>query len=154
MAQTTVDDPLRWPDWEQVAASFAALVRRDDNGDPCVIPAGSLYVTAGAARRQTGTQYTPRTLTESVVEHALAPLVYVGPAEGQPPEDWLLKSAGQILDLKICDFACGSAAFLVAAARYLSSRLMEAWEEAQSSTARVADHTLRPRLRGVCRRRN
>jgi hypothetical protein len=112
-------------------APFAGLVRRDDNGDPCVIPAGSLYVTSGADRRQTGTQYTPRSLTESVVEHALTPLVYTGPAEGQPPEEWLLKSAGQILDLKICDFACGSAAFLVAAARYLSARLVEAWEAAQ-----------------------
>ena len=121
LAQTTVDDPLRWPEWEQVA-EFAGLVRRDDNGDPCVIPPASLYVTAGTARRQTGTQYTPRTLTESVVEHALAPLVYTGPAEGQPPEAWQLKPAGQILDLKICDFACGSAAFLVAAARYLSAR--------------------------------
>jgi hypothetical protein len=105
LAQTTVDDPQRWPEWEQVA-QFAGLVRRDDNGDPCVIPTGSLYVTAGTARRQTGTQYTPRTLTESVVEHALAPLVYTGPAEGQPPEAWQLKPAGQILDLKICDFAC------------------------------------------------
>ncbi len=130
LAQTTVDDPLRWPEWEQVAP-FAGLVRRDDNGDPWVIPAGSLYVTAGTARRQTGTQYTPRSLTESVVEHALAPLVYTGPAEGQPPEAWKLKQAGQILDLKICDFACGSAAFLVAAARYLSARLAEAWEAAQ-----------------------
>jgi len=131
VAQTTVDDPLRWPEYEQVAA-FAGLVRRDDNGDPCVIPSGSLYVTAGAGRRQTGTQYTPRMLTESVVEHALAPLVYVGPAEGQPPEAWQLKPAGQILDLKICDFACGSAAFLVAAARYLSSRLTEAWAAVQT----------------------
>jgi hypothetical protein len=42
-----------------------------------------------------------------------------------------LKSAGEILDLKICDLACGSAAFLVAAGRYLSSRLVEAWEAAQ-----------------------
>ncbi|MBI3667964.1 MAG: restriction endonuclease, partial [Acidobacteria bacterium] len=130
LAQTTVDDPLRWPEWEQVA-TFAGLVRRDDNGDPWVIPAGSLYVTAGTARRQTGTQYTPRSLTESVVDHALAPLVYTGPAEGQPPEEWLLRPAGQILDFKICDFACGSAAFLVAAARYLAARLVEAWEAAQ-----------------------
>jgi methylase of polypeptide subunit release factors len=130
LAQTTIDDPLRWPEWEQVAA-FAGLVRRDDNGDPWVIPAGSRFVTAGTARRQTGTQYTPRSLTESVVEHALAPLVYIGPAEGQPPEAWQLKHAGQILDLKICDFACGSAAFLVAAARYISARLAEAWDAAQ-----------------------
>lgn len=130
LKDTSINDPLRWPDWEQVSR-FATLVRRDDNGDPGIIPARSLYVTAGAARRQTGTQYTPRMLTESVVEHALAPQVYVGPAEGLPPEKWLLKSAAQILSLKVCDFACGSAAFLVAAARYLSSRLMEGWEEAQ-----------------------
>jgi len=45
LAQTTVDDPLRWPEWEQVAP-FAGLVRRDDNGDPCVVPAGSLYAMA------------------------------------------------------------------------------------------------------------
>jgi hypothetical protein len=135
VAQSTVDDPLRWPEWEQVAP-FAGLVRRDDNGDPWVIPTGSLYVTAGTARRQTGTQYTPRTLTESVVEHALAPLVYNGPAEGQPPEAWQLKPAGQILDLKICDFACGSAAFLVAAARYLSARLVEAWDAAWQAAQR------------------
>ena len=57
------------------------------------------------------------------MEHALAPLVYTGPAEGQPPEAWRLQPAARILDLKICDFACGSAAFLVAAARYLSARL-------------------------------
>ena len=43
LEQTKVDDPLRWPEWEQVAR-YAGLVRRDDNGDPCVIPAGSLYV--------------------------------------------------------------------------------------------------------------
>jgi hypothetical protein len=130
LAQTTVDDLLRWAEWEQVAP-FAGLVRRDDNGDPWVIPAGSIYVTAGTARRQTGTQYTPRSLTESVVEYALAPLVYAGPTEGQPPEAWRLQTAGRILDLKICDFACGSAAFLVAAARYLSARLAEAWDAAQ-----------------------
>lgn len=130
LGHTAVADPMRWPEWEQVS-TFAGLVRRDDNGEPCVIPAGSLYVTVGTARRQTGTQYTPRTLTESVVEHALEPLVYSGPAEGEPPESWRLKSADQILDLKVCDFACGSAAFLVAAGRYLSARLAEAWDVAQ-----------------------
>ena len=123
-------DPLRWPDWDRVAP-YAGLVRRDDNGEPWVILTGSLYVTAGTARRQTGTQYTPRSLTESVVEHTLAPLVYHGPAEGAPPAEWRLHPADQLLDLKVCDFACGSAAFLVAAARYLSARLTEAWDEAR-----------------------
>jgi methylase of polypeptide subunit release factors len=130
LERTTVDDPLRCPEWEQVAP-YAGLVRRDENGEPWIIPTNSLYVTTGAARRQTGTQYTPRSLTESVVEHALAPLVYTGATEGRSPEAWQLKPAGQILDLRVCDFACGSAAFLVAAARYLSARLVEAWEAAQ-----------------------
>jgi hypothetical protein len=56
----TVNDPLRWPDWEQVAP-YAGLVRRDDNGEPCVIPAGSLYVTTGAARWSLGSSG-PRSL--------------------------------------------------------------------------------------------
>jgi methylase of polypeptide subunit release factors len=140
LKNTSINDPLRWPDWEQVSR-FAALVRRDDNGDPGIIPAGSLYVTAGTARRQTGTQYTPRTLTESVVEHALAPQVYVGPVEGVTPEKWLLKSAGQILSLKICDLACGSGAFLVAAARYVSDRLSEAWDAAQCELGKCVQIT-------------
>jgi hypothetical protein len=130
LSDSSVDDPVRGLEW-QLVGRFSALARRDDNGGPCIVPAGSLYVTAGVTRRQTGTQYTPRTLTESVVEHALSPQVYVGPAEGLPPEQWQLKSAADILELKVCDFACGSAAFLVAAARYLSVRLVEAWENAQ-----------------------
>ncbi|MCZ1001060.1 hypothetical protein O1M63_28295 [Streptomyces mirabilis] len=36
-------------------------------------------------------------------------------------------SSDDILDLKVADIACGSGAFLVAAARYLAARLVEAW---------------------------
>lgn len=36
-------------------------------------------------------------------------------------------SSDRILDLKVADIACGSGAFLVAAARYLAARLVEAW---------------------------
>ena len=34
----------------------------------------------------------------------------------------------RILELKVADIACGSGAFLVAAARYLAARLVEAWQ--------------------------
>ena len=43
-----------------------------------------MYVTAGRDRRSTGTHYTPRSLTEPIVQHTLEPLVYIGPAEGCP----------------------------------------------------------------------
>jgi very-short-patch-repair endonuclease len=107
---------------------FAGLVRQDTLGYPVVIPAGSVYVTEGVDRRQTGTHYTPRNLTEEIVQYTLEPLVYEGPAEGKPKEEWRLRSAAELLQLKVCDIAMGSGAFLVQTCRYLAERLVEAWE--------------------------
>jgi hypothetical protein len=109
-------------------ARYAGLIREDDFGYPTVFLSGSVYVTAGATRRATGTHYTPRSLTEPIVQHTLEPLVYIGPAEGLPKEQWKLHSPTELLDLKICDMAMGSAGFLVQVIRYLSERLVEAWE--------------------------
>ena len=92
---------------------FAGLLRTDTFGRPVVITTGSVYVTQGSDRRSTGTHYTPRSLTEPIVKHTLDPLVYTGPAEGKPQEEWQLRSATEILNLKVCDMAMGSGAFLV-----------------------------------------
>jgi hypothetical protein len=107
---------------------FAGLIREDSFERPWVVLPGSIFVTAGTTRRSTGTHYTPPSLTEPIVQHTLEPLVYAGPAEGLPKEQWTLKSPKQILDLKVCDMAMGSGAFLVQACRYLAERLVEAWE--------------------------
>lgn len=115
---------------------FANLVREDSFGNLQVFPTGALYATTGSDRRSTGTHYTPRTLTEEVVKYALEPLVYVGPAEGLPEEEWTLKEAKAIVDLKVCDMAMGSGAFLVAACRFLSVKLVEAWAIAEEKAAR------------------
>ena len=109
-------------------APYAGLLREDDFGYPAVFLPGSVYVTAGATRRATGTHYTPRSLTEPIVQHTLEPLVYTGPAEGLPKEEWKLKSPAELLELKVCDMAMGSAGFLVQVIRYLSERLVEAWD--------------------------
>lgn len=108
--------------------SFAGLIRRDTYDYPVVIRKGSVFVTAGTDRRSSGTHYTPRSLTEPIVRYTLEPLVYVGPADGKPQDQWQLRSPKELLDLKICDMACGSGAFLVQACRYLSERLVESWE--------------------------
>lgn len=110
---------------------FASLIRTDHFGYPIVIPTGSVFVTAGTDRRSSGTHYTPRSLTEPIVRYTLEPLVYVGPAEGKPKDQWTLKPAKELLELKICDMACGSGAFLVQAARYMAERLLEAWDDAK-----------------------
>src|SRR3954447_3322695 len=116
--------------WERVRP-FAGLVRLDTFDYPVVIPPGGGYVTAGDDRRSSGTHYTPESLTEPIVRHTLEPLVYDGPAEGKPRDQWRLKSPRELLLLKICDMACGSGAFLVQVCIYLAERLLEAWEEAE-----------------------
>lgn len=79
---------------------------------------GSIYervldldpAAGGRARKESGSFYTPRPLTEFIVRRTLAPLV-----EGA--------SSRQILSLRVLDPAMGSGAFLVAALRYLSGAL-------------------------------
>ncbi|MFE5401570.1 Eco57I restriction-modification methylase domain-containing protein [Streptomyces sp. NPDC056580] len=117
---------------------FAGILRDDLRGLPTVIPNGALYVTESSLRKNTGTHYTPRFLAEEVVLHALEPLVYEpGPLQTADTAEWRLKSADQILDLKVADIAMGSAAFLVAACRYLGDRLIEAWENEGRADAMV-----------------
>ncbi|MFM0078737.1 ATP phosphoribosyltransferase regulatory subunit [Paraburkholderia sediminicola] len=116
---------------------YSALLREDTNGYPVIVQQGSVYVTAGSDRRSTGTHYTPRSLTEPVVRTTLEPLLYLGVDQGQAPTPQRLRSPAEILSLKICDFACGSGAFLVQTCRYLSERLVEAWSLAEVANPEV-----------------
>lgn len=111
---------------------FAGLIRQDTLGYPVVILAGAVYVTEGVDRRQSGTHYTPRNLTEEIVQYTLEPLVYEGVAEGKPKEAWRLRSPAELLQLKICDMAMGSGAFLVQTCRYLAGKLVEAWQQMEA----------------------
>lgn len=123
---------------------YAHLLRTDPWGYPLVYPAGAFIVTTGSDRRETGTHYTPKSLTEAIVAETLTPVAYVGPAEGKPRDQWSLKSPAELLDLKICDPAMGSGAFLVQACRWLSDRLAEAWSlvEATGKTVSVDGEVL------------
>lgn len=100
---------------------------------PLVYPVGTFMVTTGTDRRETGTHYTPKSLTEAIVKETLEPVAYVGPAEGKPRDEWKLKSPAELLDLKICDPAMGSGAFLVQVCRWLSERLVEAWGQSEEA---------------------
>lgn len=117
---------------------YAHLLRTDPWGYPLVYPAGAFIVTTGSDRRETGTHYTPKSLTEAIVTETLTPVAYVGPAEGAPRDQWVLKSPAELLDLKICDPAMGSGAFLVQACRWLSDRLVESWALVEASGKSVS----------------
>ena len=72
---------------------------------PRVVPTGAMVLQPSDERRRSGSHYTPRTLTEPIVETTFGPILErLGP--NPTPE--------QILDLKVCDPAMGSGAFLVA----------------------------------------
>jgi hypothetical protein len=106
---------------------WASLIRRDDFDRYVVIPTKHAYVTAGTARRTSGTHYTPRYLAERICQRTLEPLVYNGFSDGEPASQATLKSPREILNLRLCDPTVGSGAFLVAGCRYLADRLCEAW---------------------------
>lgn len=117
---------------------YAHLLRTDPWGYPLVYPVGAFIVTTGSDRRETGTHYTPKSMTEAIVTETLTPVAYLGQAEGTPREQWQLKSPAELLDLKICDPAMGSGAFLVQACRWLSDRLVEAWSLAEATGKTVS----------------
>jgi hypothetical protein len=117
---------------------FYPLIRTDLRGLPVVILPGTVYVTESKLRKNTGTHYTPRPLAEQVVEGALQPLMYdVGPLQTADETQWKPKTAEQILDLKVADIAMGSAAFLVAACRYMARFLVDAWSREGDEQARA-----------------
>ena len=95
----------------------------DRNATPDLVPGGAMVLQPSEERRRSGSHYTPRELTEPIVRTALAPIF-----------DRLRNEAGgplrpeQILDLKVCDPAMGSGAFLVEACRQLGDALVEAWQ--------------------------
>jgi hypothetical protein len=108
---------------------FIGAIRRDLRDRPTVFQPGGLVVVETPSRATAGAHYTPKSLATEVVQHALEPLVY-GPGPHQEPDQkkWVPVDSDRILELKVADIACGSGAFLVAAARYLSARLVEAWQ--------------------------
>ena len=102
-----------------LAAALAPVVDARAAPRGLVVDPGTPILQPTDERRRTGSHYTPASLTKPIVEHALAPaLARIGP--DATPAD--------VLDLKVCDPAAGSGAFLVEACRQLGARLVEAWE--------------------------
>ena len=104
---------------ETMEEMLAALGRRVSERTQQVLMPGSLYLQPGEERRRTGSHYTPRKLTQPIVETTLEPvLAQLGPNP----------TAEMLLELKVCDLAMGSAAFLVEACRQLGDAVVAAWD--------------------------
>ncbi len=111
----------------QLDAKARQLVRR------VVLPGEWYLVRWGGTRKGAGTFYTRPQLAVPTVHRTLRPLAYDPPAgaDGQPHTDasaqsWRPKRPEEILALKVCDPACGSGSFPVAALRFLTDALYAA----------------------------
>ena len=94
----------------------------DKHATPDLVHAGAMVLQPSEERRRSGSHYTPRELTEPIVRETLRPVLdrlRSGPSRPPPPR--------KILDLKVCDPAMGSGAFLVEACRQLGEALVESW---------------------------
>ena len=97
---------------------LAALERRVSGRTQQVLMPGALYLQPGEERRRTGSHYTPKKLTQPIVETTLQPVLA---QLGENP------TAEALLDLKVCDLAMGSAAFLVEVCQQLADEVVKAW---------------------------
>lgn len=75
----------------------------------------TLQAAQGNDRKTTGSYYTPTPLIESLLETALDPVINQAVKEDNPEI--------ALLNLKVCDPACGSGHFLLAAANRIAKRL-------------------------------
>lgn len=131
---------------------WTGIIRPDLRGRPTVFLPGGRYVTETSSRKNAGAHYTPRSLAEEVVRYALEPLVFSpGPHQTSNRKRWRRKSSDEILELRVADIACGSGAFLVAAARFLASELAEAWYEERAIPAVTEEYRLQAMREVVAR---
>jgi len=114
-------------DATSVEQLVAALGRRLSPRTPAPMLPGTLMLQPGPERRRSGAHYTPRSLTEPIVRDALAPLL--ASCSGAQPE--------RILELRICDPAMGSGAFLLEACRQLAAELERAGGVADAARLRA-----------------
>ncbi|HIY40740.1 MAG TPA: N-6 DNA methylase, partial [Candidatus Nocardiopsis merdipullorum] len=88
-----------------------------------------LVELAGNDRKTTGSYYTPSSLIETLLDSSLDPVIdeaikrgsVAASAAGQPDESEAV--VAELLKLNVCDPACGSGHFLVAAARRIAKQV-------------------------------
>ena len=113
--------------------------------------AGTFQLTsaAGNERKTTGSYYTPSSLIQVLLDSALDPVIedrLKGKQDAAQQEQALL-------DLKVCDPACGSGHFLIAAAHRIAGRLAEVRasdnEPSPNETRRALRDVIRHCIYGV-----
>ncbi|MGW7568973.1 Eco57I restriction-modification methylase domain-containing protein [Streptomyces tendae] len=107
-----------------------------------------LVELAGNARKTTGSYYTPSSLIECLLDSALDPVIddavkrgeIRATRSGEPDPGPAIVE--ELLSLTVCDPACGSGHFLVAAARRIAKRVAAVREQNPEPTIDAVRHAL------------
>ncbi|WJK34746.1 DNA methyltransferase [Solwaraspora sp. WMMA2065] len=108
----------------------------------------TLVDRAGNNRKKTGSYYTPSSLIERLLDSTLDPVIddaqkrgeVAATAAGQP--DATQSIVDELLSITVCDPACGSGHFLVAAARRIAKRVAAVRERNPEPTVEAVGHAL------------
>ncbi|MEU5278732.1 DNA methyltransferase [Streptomyces asoensis] len=108
----------------------------------------TLVEVAGNTRKTTGSYYTPSSLIECLLNSSLDPVIADAVKRGEEaatragtadPTDAIVK---ELLSLTVCDPACGSGHFLVAAARRIAKQVAAVRERNPEPTLDAVRHAL------------
>lgn len=98
----------------------------------------TFQLAAGSERKSTGSYYTRPELVQHLIQTALAPVVTERLRTAEPGRE-----ADTLLSLAICDPACGSGHFLLAAGRYVARVLAQVRSGEAEPAAEAYQHALR-----------
>jgi hypothetical protein len=119
---------------EELGSVYESLLELDPRFSPDP-PTFDLKSVAGSARKTTGSYYTPRELITCLIDSALDPVL--DEAARRPDAE------RTILNLKVCDPACGSGHFLIAAAHRIAKRLAAVRTREEEPAPEAVRHALR-----------
>ncbi|MEU8344901.1 N-6 DNA methylase [Spirillospora sp. NPDC048832] len=103
---------------EELGSVYESLLEYVPKHDPAK-GAFELRQLSGNDRKTSGSYYTPSSLIDTLLDSALDPVIDDAVKSGDTPEE----QEDALLALTVCDPACGSGHFLVAAARRIAKRL-------------------------------
>ncbi|MGH2531279.1 MAG: N-6 DNA methylase [Thermomicrobiales bacterium] len=122
-------------DVEELGSVYESLLDRH----PRIEEGPRFSLQTGTERKSTGSYYTHQGLVRELIGSALEPVLSAAVARGRTPEE----RRQAVLALRVCDPACGSGHFLLAAARRIGQELarLEGDErEPNPETIRAATH--------------
>lgn len=131
-------------DTEELGSVYESLLELIPRINPTTSPWQFAFIgdeesesNLGNARKTSGSYYTPDSLVQELIQSALMPVI------DQRLKANTARPRDALLSIKVCDPACGSGHFLLAAARRLAARLAELDAQGDAYTEHQYRHALR-----------